>query len=71
LHGDRSSDAKRALESGEIRGKPIPLERRARRNPRVLGGVIAPEVLMSIEEHWAKRWEVLRAERKPGVCKLA
>ena len=53
LHRDAAIEAERFLQRREIRRKPVAMQRRANGNPRVLSGVVAPEMLMSVEKHAA------------------
>ena len=53
LHGDAAIETERLLQRREIRREPVAMQRRARGNPRVLSGVVAPEMLMSVEKHAA------------------
>jgi hypothetical protein len=51
LHDDGAAEAVGLLERGEVRWKPVALKRGVWRDPWILGGVIAPEVLVGIEFH--------------------
>ena len=44
-------EAERALQGGEILGQPAAVQRRTRRDPRVLRRVVRPEVLVGVEAH--------------------
>jgi hypothetical protein len=51
LHGDGAIEAERFLERSEIGGEPVAVQRGARRDPWVLRGIVAPEVLVGVEKH--------------------
>ena len=65
LHGHGAIESKRRLKLREVRREPVAMQRRTRRNPRILRGVVAPEMLVGVDFHHAPRRAIRRPRRKP------